>query len=102
MTFDPATDLKIERVIRGTPETIWRCWAEPDLFKQWFTPKPVEVTEVDNDLRAGGRAFNVMRLPDGQEYRNEGCFLLADYPRRLVFTDALMVGFRPKPTAFMT
>jgi uncharacterized protein YndB with AHSA1/START domain len=100
--FNPETDLQIDRLIAAHPETIWRCWAEPALFKQWFTPHPVEVTEVDNDLRAGGRAFNVMRLPDGTEFRNEGCFLVADPAKRLVFTDAMQSGFRPAATPFMT
>ncbi|WP_439119239.1 SRPBCC family protein [Marivita sp.] len=103
MTFNPDTDLKIERLINAAPETIWRCWAEPALFKQWFVPHPVEVTEVENDLRPGGRAFNVMKLPDGTLMENDGCFLLADRYTRLVFTDGVLSGFRPSPTpAFMT
>lgn len=103
MTFNPDTDLKIERLMKATPETIWRCWAEPDLFKQWFVPPPVEVTEVENDLRPGGRAFNVMKLPDGTLMENDGCFLLAERHRRLVFSDAVRSGFRPAPNAgFMT
>ena len=103
MNFNPDTDLKIERLINAVPETIWRCWAEPELFKQWFVPHPVEVTEVDNDLRPGGRAFNVMKLPDGTLMENDGCFLLADRYSRLVFTDGVLSGFRPSPNpAFMT
>jgi uncharacterized protein YndB with AHSA1/START domain len=103
MTFNPDTDLKIERLINAAPETIWRCWAEPELFKQWFVPHPVEVTEVDNDLRPGGRAFNVMKLPDGTLMENDGCFLLVDRYSRLVFTDGVLSGFRPSPNpAFMT
>ena len=100
--FNPETDLQISRLMNARPETIWRCWAEPALFKQWFTPRPVEVTEVDNDLRSGGRAFNVMRLPDGTEVHNEGCFLLADPARQLVFSDAMQSGFRPAASPFMT
>lgn len=103
MTFNPETDLKIERLMKAAPETIWRCWEEPDLFKQWFVPLPVEVTDVENDLRAGGRAFNVMKLPDGTLIENDGCFLLADRHARLVFTDGCLPGFRPSPNpAFMT
>jgi uncharacterized protein YndB with AHSA1/START domain len=101
MSFDPDTDLRIERLIRAAPETIWRCWEDPALFKQWFTPKPVEVTEVDNDLRPGGRAFNIMKLPDGTLMENDGCFVLADRFRRLVMTDGMLAGFRPAPDCFM-
>ena len=103
MRFDPETDLKIERLMAATPETIWRCWSEPDLFKQWFVPPPVEVTASENDLRPGGRAFNVMKLPDGTLIENDGCFLLAAPYTRLVFTDACLSGFRPATApGFMT
>ncbi len=101
-TFDPELDLSIERLIEATPETIWRCWHEPDLFKRWFTPPPVEVAEVDNDLQAGGRAFVVMKMPDGKTIPYEGCFVLAEPHKRLVYTDALGPGFRPGAKPFMT
>ncbi|SHG86471.1 SRPBCC domain-containing protein [Marivita hallyeonensis] len=103
MSFNADTDLKTERLMKAAPETIWRCWEEPELFKQWFVPPPVEVTEVENDLRPGGRAFNVMKLPDGTLMENDGCFLLAEPHSRLVFTDGCLTGFRPTPEpAFMT
>jgi uncharacterized protein YndB with AHSA1/START domain len=55
-TFNPETDLQISRLMNACPDTIWRCWAEPAHFSQWFTPHPAEVTAVVNDLRAGGRS----------------------------------------------
>lgn len=100
--FNPETDLEIEQLIRARPETIWRCWAEPELFRQWFTPPGVDVVACENVLEPGGRAFCIMRLPDGTEIPGDGCFLLADHPRRLVFTDAMRAGFRPTSEAFMT
>ena len=103
MSFNAETDLKIERLISAKPETIWRCWAEPELFKQWFVPPTIEVNEVENNLHAGGRAFNVMKLPDGTLIENDGCFLVADPFTRLVYTDAVLPGFRPAPKpGFMT
>lgn len=100
--FDPERDLRIERLMTAAPRTIWRCWAEPELFKRWFVPPPVEVVEVDNDLRPGGRAFNVMKLPDGALMENEGSFLEAIPFERLTFTDATTAGFRPAASPFMT
>lgn len=100
--FDADLDLKLERLIRATPETIWRCWTEPDLFAQWYVPKPVEVVEVNNDLKPGGRSSPTMKLPDGTVFPGEGCFLLIEPMRRIVITDALTVGFRPAATPFMT
>ncbi|MBT8459900.1 MAG: SRPBCC domain-containing protein [Boseongicola sp.] len=102
INFDPERDLRIEQFIKASPETIWRCWQEPELFKQWFTPPGVEVTEVINDVRSGGRAFVVMKLPDGALMPSEGCFLHAEYPNLLVYSDAVTVDWRPASEPFMT
>lgn len=100
--FNAETDLQIERLIGARPETIWRCWAEPDLFKQWFTPPTVEVTDCEHVLEPGGRSYTVMKLPDGTEMPMEGCFIAADFPKRLLYTDAMGPGFRPLESGFMT
>ncbi|MEL7461843.1 MAG: SRPBCC domain-containing protein [Pseudomonadota bacterium] len=99
---NPKTDLTMERLIRARPETIWRCWAEPELFKQWFTPPTVKVIDCEQVLEPGGRSFTVMKLPDGTQMPLEGCFLVADHPKRFVYTDALAPGFRPLESGFMT
>ncbi len=66
-------------------------------------PPGVEVVEAQNELRPGGRAFNVMRLPDGGMMPNDGSCILAEPYSRLVYTDALLAGFRPAPSEpFMT
>lgn len=100
--FDPNTDLRIEKVMKARAETIWRCWEEPELFKQWFTPPTVEVLEVENVLKPGGRSYVKMGLPDGSEIPLEGCFLYVDRPRCLVYGDAMTAGFRPAAEPFMT
>lgn len=35
--------LVLDRQIAVRPDLLWRCWTEPDLIKQWFAPKPVEI-----------------------------------------------------------
>lgn len=100
--FDPTRDLRIEQPIKAKPEAIWRCWEEPDLFKQWFTPPGVDVTEVENNLRPGGRAYVVMKLPDGTLMPYEGCFLHVERPGLLVYGDAVATNWRPADKPFMT
>lgn len=100
--FNPETDLRIEKRMRAKPETIWRCWEEPDLFKQWFTPPTVDVLDVENILEPGGRSYVKMGLPDGAEIPLEGCFIHVDRPRLLVYGDAMTAGFRPANEPFMT
>lgn len=100
--FDPRLDLRIERDIAASPAAVWRCWAEPELLKQWFTPPPVTLAEVEIDLNPGGRFCSTMKLPDGTLIPSEGCFVLVEPGHRHVFTDALRAGFRPADSPFFT
>jgi uncharacterized protein YndB with AHSA1/START domain len=83
------------------PERVWRAWTEPDLLKQWFTPKPVVTKEAVIELKPGGRFYALMVMPDGTEYPNEGCVLLVEPKRRLIFTECLHQGFRPAGTMML-
>jgi len=100
--FDPALDLRIERVIGIPRALVWRCWTEPELLMRWFCPRPWVVSECKIDLRPGGRFFTVMRSPEGQTFPGDGCFLEVVPERRLVFTDALQPHWRPAPESMMT
>lgn len=98
MTIDPATDLELTRLLSGPPEKVWRCWTEPDLLKQWWTPVPVVTTEAVIEPRPGGRFYTLMRMPDGSEHPNDGSFLEVVPGRKLVFTDLFRAGWRPAPS----
>lgn len=100
--FDPETDLRLTRQMKAAPETVWRCWTDPELFAQWFAPKPYTVSKVNYDFEPGGRANLTMTSPDGKDIPLQGCVLLVEPARRLITTDALREGFRPAPDPFMT
>jgi uncharacterized protein YndB with AHSA1/START domain len=100
--FDPTLDLVIERSIDLPPGPLWACWTQPALMEQWFCPVPWKITDVTLDLRPGGQFRGVMRGPDGEEMPNVGCYLDILTERRLVWTDALSGGYRPRPAPFMT
>jgi len=88
--------LVLERLLKARPENVWRCWAEPELAKQWFAPKPVETTVYEIDLRPGGAFRTVMVIPDhGEMAGDPGCVLVAEPARRLVWTNALGPEFVP-------
>lgn len=100
---DPELDLVLERVVGVRPELIWRAWTEPEHLKQWFTPRPWETVACEIDLRPGGVFSTTMRSPEGETMpASSGCYLEVVPQRKLVFTDALGPGFRPKGTGFMT
>ncbi|MCC7266026.1 MAG: SRPBCC family protein [Caulobacteraceae bacterium] len=94
-------ELVLERIIEAPAETLYRCWTEPELMKQWFVPKPWTIARVDQDVRPGGRSLVVMKDPEGNEYPNPGTYLEVVPGRKLVFTDAFTEGWVPTDKAFM-
>ena len=93
--FNPELDLVLERVVDVAPELVWRAWTEPELIKQWFTPKPWRTPECEVDLRPGGKFASKMAGPNGEEFNNIGCFLEVIPNKRLTWTSALGPDFRP-------
>jgi uncharacterized protein YndB with AHSA1/START domain len=92
---DAAADLTLTRDIAVPPEKVWAAWTRPELVKRWFTPRPWETAHCEIDLRPGGIFRTVLRGPDGPELDNTGCWLEVVPNRRLVWTVALLPGYRP-------
>lgn len=100
MTDDRTLSLTFE--FDAPPHAVWRCWTEPELIKQWFAPKPVTTPVVETDVRVGGSAYFLMRLPDGTELPNRGVYLEVVPDKRLVSTDAYTQAWVPSAKPFMT
>ena len=94
---DADLDLVLERVVDVPVPLVWKAWTTPDLLKQWFAPAPWTTPEVEVDLRPGGIFRTVMASPDGERMTNGGIFLEVVPHERLVWTSALLPGFRPAP-----
>lgn len=99
---DPKLDLVLERVVDVPPELVWKAWTEPKHLVKWFTPAPWTTVDCEIDLRPGGIFRTVMRSPEGEDHDNSGCYLEIVENRKLVFTDALLPGFRPRDGGFFT
>jgi len=99
---DPKLDLVLERIVDVPRELVWGAWTRPEHLKVWFTPRPWTVTDCEIDLRPGGIFRTVMRSPEGQEFPNIGCYLEIIPNERLVWTDALLPGYRPSEKPFFT
>ncbi len=95
-------DLVISRDIAATAEQLYRCWTEPALIRQWFTPPPWTVSHAETDVRPGGSCLIVMRGPDGQEMPNPGVYLDVVPNHRIVTTDAYTSAWLPSAKPFMT
>jgi uncharacterized protein YndB with AHSA1/START domain len=99
MEIDPKLDLVLERVVDVPPHLVWAAWTRPDYVTKWFTPAPWQTVHCEINLKPGGRFYNVMRSPEGQEFPNTGCYLEIVENEKLVWTSALKPGYRPLETA---
>jgi uncharacterized protein YndB with AHSA1/START domain len=95
-------ELVLTRLIRAPREKIYRAWTEPELMRQWFTPRPWTTPIVETDVRPGGANLIVMRDPDGNDFPNRGVYLEVVKNERLVFTDAYTAAWEPSEKPFMT
>ena len=88
-------ELAIGRVLDCTPQKAYRCWTEPELITQWFTPPPWTTPHAETDVRAGGSSLITMRGPDGTEMPNRGVYLEVVPNEKLVFTSAFTEAWVP-------
>lgn len=94
--------LTLTRTLDAPRAKVWRCWTEPDLLVQWFTPKPWMTVRAELDVRAGGSSLVVMRSPEGIERPNPGVYLEVVPLEKLVVTDAYTSAWVPSAKPFMT
>ena len=99
---DPKLDLVLERTVDVPRELVWAAWTKPEHIVKWFTPAPWSTTDCEIDLRPGGMFRTTMRSPEGKDFPNIGCFLEVTLNERLVWTDALLPGYRPSEKPFFT
>ena len=99
-TADGAHELSLTRLIDVPREKLFRCWTEPALITQWFTPPPWKTIRAETDVRAGGSSNIVMQGPDGTEMPNRGIYLEVVKNEKLVFTDAFTEAWVPSGKAF--
>lgn len=90
-------DLVLERTLDAPVELVWAAYTDPEHLKQWFAPKPYQITECELDLRPGGIFRIRMVGPDGFDtgHGTAGCVLEAVENKKLTWTSALGPGYRP-------
>lgn len=93
--FNPQLDLRFTRVVDVPRALVWRAWTEPELLKPWFCPLPWKTIDCEIDLRPGGIFRTTMQSPEGKTFPGMGCYLAVVPQEKLVWTNALLPGFRP-------
>lgn len=87
-------ELSVSRLIKASPETVWRIFVERT--GEWFCPRPWTTPVVDWDLRVGGRANVVLQSPEGEQHPYSGVFLEIEPGQKLVSTGAMTEGWIPQ------
>lgn len=93
--FNPKLDLSFERIVNVPKALIWKAWTQPKHLMPWFCPLPWKTIDCEIDLRPGGIFRTTMQSPEGQLFPGTGCYLEVIENERLVWTNALLPGFRP-------
>jgi uncharacterized protein YndB with AHSA1/START domain len=90
-------DLVLERTLDAPIDLVWKAYTDPNHLKQWFAPKPYEISEIELDLRPGGIFRIRMVGPDGFDtgHGTPGCVLEVVDKKKLIWTSALGPGYRP-------
>ena len=92
-----SNDLVLERTLNAPRDLVWKAWTDSALLKQWFAPKPYEISELEMDLWPGG-IFRIRMIgPDGFDtgHGSPGCVLEVVDGEKLVWTSALGPQYRP-------
>ena len=101
-SFPADRELVLTRILNAPREKLFRCWTEPSLITQWFTPPPYLTVAAEVDVRPGGSSVITMQSPEGQKIPNRGVYLEVVPNERLVFTDAYTSAWEPAEKPFMT
>lgn len=102
-SLNPDLDLTISRVIKAPRSVVWSAWTDPASFAQWWVPAPAKCRVVEMDLRPGGPIVTQISENGGDFMPHmSACFLTIENHERIVFTNALIGGWRPAEKPFMT
>ena len=91
-TVERASDreLVVTRTVEAPARLVFKAWATPELFQQWWTPKSFGITLVsyEADIRTGGSYRLVMGHPaSDQPMAFFGRYLEVTPPSRIVWTN---------------
>ena len=95
-------ELLLTRIINAPREKVYAAWTQPELFKQWISPRPYSTPNAEFDVRPGGSSYFIMRAPDGTDIPCPGVFLEVVPNARIVSTDAYTKAWEPSEKPFMT
>lgn len=92
---EPEDTIRIERIVRASPDRVFRAFLDPELVRQWVTPDDLDLDRINVDPRVDGR-IEVWHSRNGVSTgKFEGRFVKIDPPEELVYRWAF-VGTEPE------
>ncbi|HEY8684757.1 MAG TPA: SRPBCC domain-containing protein [Chloroflexota bacterium] len=79
-------EIRLEHVIEGPVEAVFRAWTTVEGMRQWWGPGAFTTPYAEIDLRPGGSYLLVMQPPEGEPLHLRGTYREVVPPRRLVYT----------------
>jgi uncharacterized protein YndB with AHSA1/START domain len=83
-------ELVLTRTLHLERPLVWRLWTESRHLAAWWGPHGFTNPECSIDATPGGEVRILMRSAEGEEFLNVGTVKVADEPRSLVFSIALI------------
>ena len=87
VTLPADNQILITREFDAPADLVFRAFTTPELVKRWWSGKRGTVTDVEIDLREGGRWRYVMETNDGMEVAFHGEYREIASGQRLVSTE---------------
>jgi uncharacterized protein YndB with AHSA1/START domain len=100
LSFPSETEILITRAFDAPAELVFDAWTTPEVITRWWAGDRGEVTQIQIDLRVGGRWRWVMVARGGFEVAFHGEFREIARPHRLVRTEVFEL--QPEDEALST
>jgi uncharacterized protein YndB with AHSA1/START domain len=76
----------ITREFNAPRELVFKAWTDPKNLAQWWGPRGFTNPVCEWDARPGGKIYDVMRAPNGDDFPMGGEFREVIVPEKLVFS----------------
>jgi uncharacterized protein YndB with AHSA1/START domain len=87
LTLPSDNEILITRKFDSPADLVFDAWTTPELVTRWWAGSRGQVTDVQIDLRVGGRWRWVMTANGGFEVAFSGEYVEIDRPHRIVRTE---------------
>ncbi len=78
--------LTLERTFDAPRDLVWMTWTQPEHIANWWAPPGMKTTIKKHDFKPDGEWEYTMVMPDGNEFKAFGKYLLIIAPERIETT----------------